>query len=123
MLVGEVTDNPLGYHELVGSILGMDGEELNLVLLVDHAIDGEVAHLGVAILDLSACLGDIGHAEGAELVELGIGGRLMVALLVGSGKHATVGGYHIILQLAHGLELHAGDLMKRTACLAQGVLG
>ena len=123
MLIGEVADNPLRYHELVGSLAGIHGEELNLVLLVNHAINGEITHLGVTIFDLSACLSDVGHALCAKLIELGIGSRLMITLLVSSGKHAAVGGNHIVFQLTHRLELHACHLIERTARLAQRVLG
>ena len=123
MLVGKVADDPLGNHQLVGSILGIHGEELNLVLLIDHAINGKVTHLRVAILDLSASLSDVGHALSAELIELSIGSRLMVTLLVSSGKHTSIRSNHIILQLTHRLELHTCHRIKCTACLAQRILG
>ncbi len=122
-LIGQVADNPLGNHQLVGRVLGLHGQELNLVLLVNHAVDGEVAHLGVAVLNLSAGLCDVGHALGAELVELGVWGRFVIALLVCGGEHLLVRSDDVILQLAHGLELHARHAVEGLASLAQGVLG
>ena len=120
--VCQIADNPLGYHQLVGCILGTYGQELYLVLLVDHSIDSEVAYLGVSVLDLSTGLCYVCHALGTELVELGIGSRFVITLLVSGREHLRVGSDDIVLQLAHGLELHACYLVEGTACLAQGVL-
>ena len=121
--VCQVADNPLGYHQLVGCILGAYGQKLYLVLFVDHAVNGEVAHLRVAVLYLTASLCNVCHALGSELVELGIRCRLMITFLVGGREHLRVRGYYVILQLAHSLELHTCYLVEGTACLAQGVLG
>ena len=121
-LVAEVADDPLGYHELVGGLLDGHGEELDLVLLVVLALEAEVADLGMAVLDLAACLGDVLHALLAELVGLGIGCGLVVAALVLGGEHLLVVGDDVVLELAHGLELHAGDLAEGLGGLVQGML-
>ena len=115
--VGEIADNPLRDDELVGSICRSHRQELNLVLLVYHAVDGEVTHLRVTILNLTTRLCDICHALGAELVELGIGCRLVVALLVCSREETLVWGDYIVLQLSHSLKLHASDLIEGAQCL------
>ena len=121
-LVGQVANHPLGNGELVGSVLRAHGQELDLVLLVDEAILGEVAHLAVAVLDLAAGLGDVLHAALAELAGLGIGCRLVVSALVDGGEHVLGGENHIILQFAHGMELHAGNLGEGVASLGERVL-
>ena len=123
ILESKVADNPLCNHQLVGSLTGRDWQELNLVLLIHHVVNSKVTNLGVSVFYLSAGLGNISHALGAEIVELGIRCRLVVALLVCCRVHAAVGGNHIILQFTHCLELQAGNLIERTACLAQGILG
>ena len=123
VFVCQVADNPLGNHQLIGRIGGLHGQELNLVLLVRHAIEREVAHLRVTILDLTTSLCDVSHALRAELVELGVGCRLVITLLVGCGEEACVGSHNIVLQLAHSLELHACDLVEGLACLAKCILG
>ena len=123
VLAGPVADHPLGQHELVCRLLGGAGQELDLVLLVDLPVEGEVAHLRVAVLDLSAGLGDVAHALGPEFVELGEGGGLVIALLVGCREAEVVVSDDVILQLAHRLKGHAGRLMEGGAGLAQGLLG
>ena len=45
LLVGQVADDPLGQHQLVGSLLHRHGQELYLVLLVGLAVEREVTHL------------------------------------------------------------------------------
>ena len=122
-LIAQVADNPLGQHQLVGSLLHGHGQELYLVLLVVLAVEREVAHLRVAVLNLSACLGDILHAARAEIAALGIGGRLVVAALVLGGKHFLVVADDVVLQLAHGLKLHARHLAEGLGSLVQRVLG
>ena len=47
----------------------------------------------------------------------------MVATLVGGGEDALVVADDVVLQLAHGLELHAGDLAEGLGGLVQRVLG
>ena len=122
-LCAEGADNPLGDHEVVGGLHGGDGQELDLVLLEDLAVGGEVADLGVAVLDLSAGLGDEVHAAAAELVEVCEGRRLVVALLVGGLVEVVVLGHDVVLELSHGVELHAGALGERATCAAQGLVG
>ena len=119
---GEVAYHPLGQHELVGGLLGVDGQELNLVLLVVEAAEGEVAHLAVAVLDASARAGYVAHAQRAEIVVFGKGAALVIALLVGGGELSALGRYHIVLELAHSLEAHARDALKFRACLVERVL-
>ena len=57
----QCAENPLGHHELVGGGLYGRYEELYLVLLVHLAVEGEVADLGVGVLDVAADLGDELH--------------------------------------------------------------
>ena len=66
---------------------------------------------------------DVCHTLGTELVELGIGGRFVITLLVGGREHFRVRSNNVVLQLAHSLELHAGHFVEGAACLAQSVLG
>ena len=77
----------------------------------------------MAVLYLSARLGNILHAASAELVGLGIGSRLVIAALVLSGEDALVVADDIILQFAHGLELHARHLGESLSSLVEGMLG
>ena len=46
----------------------------------------------------------------------------MVPLLVGCREYALVGSNHIVLQLAHRLELHSCNLGEGTARLAECIL-
>ena len=125
ILVAEVADHPLSDHQLIGSLFGINGEELDLVLLVDIAVEREVTHLRVAVFDLSAGLCDVRHALGAEVVELGVGARLVVALLIRSLEVLIVflGNDNVVFQLAHGLELHARDVRESLASLVECILG
>ena len=77
----------------------------------------------MAILDLSAGLCNIGHATGTEVVELGVGGRFVIAFLVCGGEHLFIGRNHIIFQFAHGLEIHSRYFVECAASLAERVLG
>ena len=123
VFVSKVADDPLCNHQLIGRLGSLHGQELNLVLLVRYAIEREVTYLRVTILDLTTCLCDVGHALRAELVELGVGCRLVITLLVGGGEETCIGSHNIILQLAHSLELHACDLIKGLARLVECILG
>ena len=118
-LVSQVTDDPFGNGELVGRPFCLDRKELYLVLLVDHTILHEVSHLGMTVFDVSTRLGYVLHALGAELVGLGIGCRLMVAMLVDGGEHPFIGKDDIILQFAHGVKIHTRDLTEGAARLGQ----
>ena len=77
----------------------------------------------MAIFYLGAGLGDVFHALGAEFVEFGVRAALVVALLVSGGIQALVVGYHVVLQLAHGVEVHAGLFVESLASFEQGILG
>ena len=122
-LVGKVADNPFGYHQLVGSLLHINRQEFNLVLLIDVAIQCKVSHLGMSILYLPARLGNVRHALSTEFIELGIRSRFMIATLVGCLEYSCIGSYDIVFQLTHCLELHAGYFGKCLACLMKGMLG
>ena len=76
----------------------------------------------MTVLDLTASLGDILHTTGAELVGLGIGGRLMVATLVLSGEDAFVVRDDIILQFTHCLKLHTRHFGKGNGGLVECML-
>ena len=106
----------------VGSLLHAHGQELNLVLFVHQSVLLEVAHLRVAVFNLSACLRNVLHALLAEEVGLGIGSRLMIAVLVDGGIEFLVLGNHVVFQFAHGLELHACHLGEGARCLGECVL-
>ena len=120
--IGEIAYHPFGQHQLIGGVAGRHGQKFYLILLVDHVVEGEIAHLRVAVFDLRAGLGDIVHAAGAEVVEFRKGHRLVVAALVGGGKHAVARRYHIVFQFAHRLEVEPGGILKCLAGLAQRVL-
>ena len=122
LLVAEVADDPLGHEQLVGALICWHGEELDLVLLIAEAVLGEVAHLGVAVLDAAATLGDELHAARTEVVGLGEGSRLVVALLVRGGEGGIVGFDDVVLQLAHGLEFHARDFVEGLHGLSERML-
>ena len=98
-------------------------EELDLVLLVHLAVEGEVADLGVGVLDVAADLGDELHGFGTECLYLGEGGRLVVTALILRGEAAVVVIDDVELQLAHGLEGVACSLLELLVSLAEGVLG
>ena len=76
----------------------------------------------MAVLNLAASLGDILHALGAEFAALGIGAALVVAALVDGREHLVVAEDDVVLQLAHGVELHACNLAECLAGLVQRVL-
>ena len=120
---GQVADHPLGNHQLVGGVEHGNGQELNLVLLIHHTVLLKVAHLAVAVLDLATSLGDVVHAALAEVVGLGIGHRLVIAVLVAGGVEVHRRADNVILQLTHGLVLHAGHLAEGLGGLAQRLLG
>ena len=119
----EIAYHPLGEHKLVGGVAGIYRQELYFVLLVYLAVEGEVAHLRVAVLYLGACAGYIAHTQRAEVVEFGKGRRFVVASLVGGGECAGIRGYHVILQLAHGVEVKPRGFAEGTACLVEHLLG
>ena len=123
VLVGKVTDDPFGEDELVGCILHVGHQKFNLILLINLIVEGEVAHLGVAVLDQTAHLRDIEHALGAELLKLGEGGRFMITFLVGGEIQLVFVANHIILQFAHGLEIVARNLLKGFDGLAENIFG
>ena len=112
-LHGKRADNPLCEHEAVGCFESVDGKELDFVLLENLVVERKVAHLVVAILDLTAGLGDEMHALGAEVVELRERSRLMITLLVGGTEQTEVIADYVIFKLAHGVELHAGLLLEK----------
>ena len=122
MLVREVADDPLCYHELVCSILSIYRKELDLILLIDLAVDSEVSYLRVTILDLSSSLCYVCHALCAEFVELCIWGRFMVAFLVCCREHFSVRCNHVVLKLSHCLKLHSCDLVECSAGFAECLL-
>ena len=72
VLIGQITNDPLSKHQLIGSRFHRIREKLYFVLLINLSIERKVTHFAVAILDLPTGLGDVGHALLAELIELGI---------------------------------------------------
>ena len=72
ILVCEVADDPLRYHELVCGILCVYRKEFDLILFVYLAVDSEVSYLRVTILDLSSSLCNVCHALCAEFIEFSI---------------------------------------------------
>ncbi len=123
VLRAEVADHPLRDHELVRGLLRGAGQELDLVLLVDETVLGEVADLAVAVLDEAARLRYREHALLAELAELRERRGLVVAALVLRGERLGVGRDDVVLELAHRLELEPRLLRERVARLLERVLG
>ena len=66
----------------------------------------------MAVLDLTTGLSDAGHAFRPELIELCKRSRLVIAFLVSSREKFILVSNHIILELAHSVERHAGSLGK-----------
>ena len=119
----QIANHPLGYHQLVGSIAHGNRQELNLVLLVHQSVLLEVAHFGMTVLDLSACLGDVVHAASSEVVGLGIGSTLVIATLVDGGIDSLSRLDDIILQLTHRLVVHSRHLAEGFCSAAKCLLG
>ena len=117
----KIAYHPFRKHKLVGGILGVDWQELYLVLFIDHAVDGEIAHFGMSILYAASGLGYVMHAPGAEIVEFRERSRFMIPPLIGCGERPVVGRDHIIFKFAHRLEFQAGGLSELGACFAQGL--
>ena len=86
-------------------------------------VEGEVADLGVGVLDVAADLGDELHGLGTECLHLGERSGLMVAALVLRREAVVVVVDDVELQLAHGLEGVAGGLLELLVGLVEGVLG
>ena len=76
----------------------------------------------MAVLDLSACLRNVVHALGAELVELCKRTALVITSLVCCREEVVILGDHIVFKLSHSLELAAGLLLENLAGLSQCVL-
>ena len=110
--VRQVADDPFGQQKLVCSGFQRAGEELDFVLFVHFAVQGEVAHFAVAVFDLAAGFGYMVHAFAAEVVQFGERLALMVALLVRGGEQFVFLTDNVVFQLAHGLELQAGGLFE-----------
>lgn len=116
-------EDPLGHHQLVGGLLGVGGQKLDLVLLVEAVGGREVAHLRVAVLDAAARRGDVLHGQLAECRTLVEGGRLVVAPLVGGREEVAARRDHVVLQLAHHVQVESRALAQHAAGLAQRLLG
>ena len=76
----------------------------------------------MTVFDLAACLSDILHATGTELISFGIGSRLVIATLILSRELLFVITDHIILQLTHCLKLHTSNLREGYSSLMECVL-
>ena len=123
VLRAKIADHPLCDGKLVGGLLRGAGQELYLVLLVELAVLREIADLGVSVLDQSSGERDVVHALLAELVELRERSGLVIAALVDRREGRAFGGDHVVLELAHRLELEPRGLLERGARLAERVLG
>ncbi len=77
----------------------------------------------MTIFNLATGLSDIFHAHLAEVVSLGIRSALVITALVDSRELLIIVEDYIIFQLAHGMELHAGNLTESLASLVQGIFG
>ena len=111
-LVREVPDHPFRQQKLVGGRFHRIGQEFDLVLLVDHPVQGEVAHFAVPVLDLAAGLGDMDHAGAAEIVHLGEGLGFVIAFLVRGGEEGIGLGDDVVFEFSHRLEGHARGLVE-----------
>ena len=124
VFVGEVANHPFGQHQLVGCVFHVGGEELDFVLLVDAAVEAEIAHFRVAVFDFAADECDVVHALGAETVEFCERCRFMVAFLVYGRIHLRLfvfGSRHIVFELAHRLVRHAGGFGEGFLGLVQRI--
>ena len=119
----KIAYHPLGEHQLIGGIAGVDRQEFDFILLIHHSVEGEITNFGVAIFNLGTGAGYVAHAQRAEIVEFRERSRFVVAALVGSWEGATVGGYHVVFELSHGIECKAGHLGECTASLVEHALG
>ena len=122
VFVCNLAHRPLGNHQLVCSLLYVDGQELYLVLLVVFSVSAEVAHLGVSVLDVAAALRYAQHSLRAEVGELAERGALVIASLVCDRVEVVVGGYYVVLQLSHSLHLKAGEFGEFPVCLLEDIL-
>ncbi len=66
----------------------------------------------MSVFDLPAGLGHVDHAGAAEIVQLGEGFGLVVALLVGGGEERIGIRDDVVFQFAHGFEGHASGLVE-----------
>ena len=123
VFVRQLAHYPFGHDQLVGGLFDIHGEEFDLVLLVDAAALGEVAHLGVAVLDLASGLGYQAHGFGPEIGELVERSALVIAFLVLDLIYALGVGDHIVFKLAHGLHLHSRDFLEGIVRLMEDELG
>ena len=113
VFVCQLTHYPFGHNQLVCSFFDVDGEEFDLILLIDAAALGKVAHLGMTVLDLASGLGYQAHGLGPEIGELVERSALVIAFLVGDLVQALRISYDVVLQLTHRLHFHPGNLLER----------
>ena len=119
--VSQITNHPFGNHQLICRLRYRNRQELNLILLINIAIQRKITHFGVSILYLPACLCDIRHTLSTELIEFSVWTRFVITTLVGCLKHTCIRGYYIIFQFAHCLKFHSGNFCKSFACFVKGV--
>ena len=121
--VGHLPHRPLGRHQLVGGVLDGHRQELDLVLHHLQVPGDDVAHLGMAVLDLAAHLADHLHGLPAHQAPLGEGMGLVVAPLLDDRVDAVHFREQVVLQLAQGLHLQPGARLQGALGLLQDVLG
>lgn len=121
VFVGKVSNDPLRQHHLVCRLFRGHRQKLDFVLLIDQTVLLEVAHFRMTVFDLSACLRYVEHTMLAEVVHLGVRCRFVVTSLVDCRIAFVIVGDDVVLQLAHGVELHSSFLTEGLARLAQGV--
>ncbi len=122
VLVCQLTHNPLGYGELVGSVFYVCWQKLYFVLLIYLSVFGEIAHLGMSVFDEATGLSYEAHGLNTIVGKLVERGTLMVSALVGHLVHLLIVGNDVVLKFAHGLHAESGCLGKHLAGLAEYVL-
>ena len=120
--VGDLAHHPLGQDEGVGRLLEGQGLELNLVL--DHLpVAGEdVADLAVRVLQRYPHGGEAAQHLLADPLVLGERSRLLVAALLLDRVDRFGRVDEVVLELAEGLERHAGLPRQRLGGAAHHLL-
>ena len=122
LLKGHITDDPFSYDELIGCVDNVNGEEFDLVLLVDKSVQAEVTHLRVTVFNLTAGTRNSVHTFYAESICLCERIAFVIVALVRCGESIGLGHNHIVFQLAHCFKLKACSLCKGSSCFLERLL-
>ena len=122
LLESHITNNPFSYDELIGCVDNVNGEEFDLVLLVDKAIQAEVTHLRVTVFNLTAGTRNSVHTFYAESIGLSERIAFVIVALVRCRESIGLRHNHIVFQLTHCFELKACSLCKSSCCFLECLL-